>query len=239
MIALTAFNLQIIYRNTIVGLANVPTSVKDAARGMGQTDRQILWRVEVPLATPEIIAGLRIATVSTVAIATLAALRRRRRPRRADLRDGINFKTNIIIAGGIAILMALAFDAILLRDPAAGHALGTGGAGVIAALLPSLPLGSIEGAIEFIFEPQPSNVTGGKLVGGFDQTLELALTQLEVTVFALALSLVVALPARPLPRAQGGRRAARDRPRQRRPGDPRAGADRLHGGGDRRRHRST
>jgi osmoprotectant transport system permease protein len=66
---------------------------------------------------------------------------------------------------------------------------------VIAALLPSLPLGSIGGALEFIFEPQPSNVTGGNLVGGFDQTLELALTQLELTVFALALSLVVALPA--------------------------------------------
>jgi osmoprotectant transport system permease protein len=66
---------------------------------------------------------------------------------------------------------------------------------VTSALLPSLPLGSIEGALEFIFEAQPSNVTGGKLVGGFDQTLELALTQLELTIFALALSLIVALPA--------------------------------------------
>ena len=65
----------------------------------------------------------------------------------------------------------------------------------MSALLPTLPLGSIEGALEFIFEAQPSNVTGGKLVGGFDQTLELALTQLELTVFALALSLIVALPA--------------------------------------------
>lgn len=64
-----------------------------------------------------------------------------------------------------------------------------------SVLLPHLPLGSIQGAIEFIFSPQPSNVTGGKLVGGFDQTVELALTQLEVTVFALLLSLAVALPA--------------------------------------------
>jgi osmoprotectant transport system permease protein len=56
------------------------------------------------------------------------------------------------------------------------------------------PLASIEGAIEFIFEPQPSNVTGGKLVGGFSQTAELAWTQLEVTLLALALSLLVALP---------------------------------------------
>jgi osmoprotectant transport system permease protein len=53
---------------------------------------------------------------------------------------------------------------------------------------------SLEGAIEFIFNEQSSNVTGGKLVGGLDQTLELALTQLEVTIFALALSLVIALP---------------------------------------------
>ena len=66
---------------------------------------------------------------------------------------------------------------------------------MISALLPSLPLSSIGGALEFIFEAQPSNVTGGNLVGGFDQTVELALTQLELTVFALALSLVVALPA--------------------------------------------
>ena len=63
----------------MLGLANVPDSVKDAARGMGLTDRQILWRVELPLATPEIIAGLRVATVSTVAIATLAVFDRRRR----------------------------------------------------------------------------------------------------------------------------------------------------------------
>jgi osmoprotectant transport system permease protein len=64
----------------------------------------------------------------------------------------------------------------------------------MTALLSQLPLGSIQGAVEFIFEPQPSNVTGGKLVGGFAQTLELMLTQLEVTALALALSMVVALP---------------------------------------------
>jgi osmoprotectant transport system permease protein len=113
VIALTAFNLQIIYRNTIVGLANVPGAVKDAARGMGQTDRQVLWRVEVPLAAPEIIAGLRIATVSTVAIATLATLAGGGGLGQPIFANGIDFKTNIIIAGGIAILMALTFDAIL------------------------------------------------------------------------------------------------------------------------------
>ena len=50
----------------------MPGSAKDAGRGMGMTKRQLLWKVELPLAVPEIIAGLRIATVSTVAIATLA-----------------------------------------------------------------------------------------------------------------------------------------------------------------------
>jgi osmoprotectant transport system permease protein len=53
---------------------------------------------------------------------------------------------------------------------------------------------SIEGALEFIFQPQNSNVTGGKKVGGIDQVVELALNQLELTVLALALSLLVALP---------------------------------------------
>jgi osmoprotectant transport system permease protein len=113
VIALTAFNLQIIYRNTIVGLANVPAPVKDAARGMGLTERQLLWRTEIPLAIPEIIAGLRIATVSTVAIATLATLAGGGGLGRPIFQYGIDFKTNIVIAGGIAVLMALSFDAIL------------------------------------------------------------------------------------------------------------------------------
>ena len=71
IIVLSVYTLQIIYRNIVAGLANVPVESKDAGRGMGMTDRQLLWRVELPLALPEIIAGLRIATVSTVAISTL------------------------------------------------------------------------------------------------------------------------------------------------------------------------
>jgi osmoprotectant transport system permease protein len=112
IIALSAYTLQIIYRNTIVGLANVPASVKDAARGMGLTERQILWKVELPLATPEIAAGLQIATVSTVAIATLAVF--------AGggglgtlIKSDLTFKTNLILAGGIAFLMAIALGVAL------------------------------------------------------------------------------------------------------------------------------
>ena len=113
IIALSAYTLQIIYRNTIVGLANVSDSVKDAARGMGLTDRQILWKVELPLATPEIVAGLQIATVSTVAIATLAAFAGGGGLGEPILRNGIDFMTNLIIAGGIAFSMAVIFGLAL------------------------------------------------------------------------------------------------------------------------------
>jgi len=65
---------------------------------------------------------------------------------------------------------------------------------VTVPLLTELPAGSIGGAIEFIFTPQGSSVTGGQKVGGLSQVIELTLTQLEVTLLALALSMVVALP---------------------------------------------
>jgi osmoprotectant transport system permease protein len=114
IIALSAYTLQIIYRNTTAGLANVPSAARDAARGMGMTKRQILWRVELPLATPEIVAGLRIATVSTVAIATLAVFAGGGGlGQKIYTGGGLTFKTNIILAGGIAILMAISFDTIL------------------------------------------------------------------------------------------------------------------------------
>jgi osmoprotectant transport system permease protein len=58
----------------------------------------------------------------------------------------------------------------------------------------AFPLASFAGAIEFIFSPQTSNVTGGNEVGGFDKSMELVLKHLEVTVLALAIALIVALP---------------------------------------------
>lgn len=113
IIALTAYTLQIIYRNIVVGLANVPADAKDAGRGMGMTDRQLLWRVELPLALPEIVAGLRIATVSTVAIATLAVFAGGGGLGDEILRD-ITFRTGVVLAGAITIGMAIVFDLLLL-----------------------------------------------------------------------------------------------------------------------------
>jgi osmoprotectant transport system permease protein len=65
---------------------------------------------------------------------------------------------------------------------------------MIGLLLPHPVFASIQGAIEFIFTPQTSNVTGGKTVGGIDQVIELAVTQLELTALAMAVALIVALP---------------------------------------------
>jgi osmoprotectant transport system permease protein len=115
IIALSAYTLQIIYRNVMSGFANVPESAKDAARGMGLTERQLLWKVELPLAVPEIVGGLRIATVSTVAIATLAVLAGGGGLGTQIYNGGnLTFPTSIILSGGIAILMALAFEAVFV-----------------------------------------------------------------------------------------------------------------------------
>ena len=72
-IALVGYTLLILFRNILAGLRAAPPEVLEAARGMGLTRRQTLWRIELPLALPAIVAGLRIATVSTIALATIAA----------------------------------------------------------------------------------------------------------------------------------------------------------------------
>lgn len=115
IIALSAYTLQIIYRNVTVGLDNVPASAKDSARGMGMTDRQVLWRVELPLALPEIIGGLRIATVSTIAIATLAVFAGAGGLGTQILTEAnLHFPTTIVITIAIVVVLAFLFDAVLL-----------------------------------------------------------------------------------------------------------------------------
>ena len=70
-IGLVIYTLLILLRNFVVGLRSVDADVREAAIGMGYSDRQILWRVDVPLALPAIIAGIRLATVSTIALVTV------------------------------------------------------------------------------------------------------------------------------------------------------------------------
>ena len=113
LIALTAFTLQIIYRNIVAGLNNVPEGAKNAGRGMGMTRNQLFLRVELPLSVPEIVAGLRIATVSTVAIATLAVFAGGG-GLGASIVGQIDFKTNVIIVAVLCLTMAVILDLLLV-----------------------------------------------------------------------------------------------------------------------------
>jgi osmoprotectant transport system permease protein len=73
IICMVAFSLMILIRNIATGIREVPADVIDAARGMGMTGREILLRVELPLAAPVIVAGLRIAAVTVISVAVVAA----------------------------------------------------------------------------------------------------------------------------------------------------------------------
>jgi osmoprotectant transport system permease protein len=115
-VALVSYTLLILYRNMVAGLRNVPVEALEAARGMGMTRGQTFWRVELPLAVPAIVAGLRIAVVSTISIATVAAFvipKGLGRPIFIALEQNL-FKTEILAAGGLAILLALVADVLLV-----------------------------------------------------------------------------------------------------------------------------
>ncbi|MHB1538772.1 MAG: ABC transporter permease [Solirubrobacteraceae bacterium] len=115
-IALVSYTLLILFRNIRTGLREVPAEVREAAVGMGMSRREVLRRVELPLAMPAIVAGLRIATVTVISLATIAY-------EIADVGLGVPihtalgegpFKTELIAAGGLAILLALLADALLV-----------------------------------------------------------------------------------------------------------------------------
>lgn len=113
IVALVAYSLLIIFRNVTAGLDNVPNETKDAGRGMGLTERQLLWRVELPLALPEIMAGLRIATTTTVGLATLAFFAGAGGLGEQIFAD-ITFKSNVVVAGGLAVVLAAMLDGLIL-----------------------------------------------------------------------------------------------------------------------------
>jgi len=115
-IALVSYTLLILFRNTLTGLRGVPEDVRDAARGMGLTDRQLLLRVDLPLALPAIMAGLRVAAVTTISLATVAAYiddEGLGAPIFAGIQSDV-FKTEIIAAGALAVALALVADGLLV-----------------------------------------------------------------------------------------------------------------------------
>lgn len=73
IVALVLYSLLPIIRNTFTGISGVDPAIREAGRGMGMTDNQLLWQVELPLAMGVIFAGIRVATVIAVGVATIAA----------------------------------------------------------------------------------------------------------------------------------------------------------------------
>jgi osmoprotectant transport system permease protein len=115
-IALVSYTLLILFRNILAGLRGVPAEVLDAAEGMGMTRRQALLRVELPLALPAIVAGLRIAVVTIIALATIVYTIYNKGlgvPIHTALGEG-PFKTELIAAGGLTVLLAFAADGLLV-----------------------------------------------------------------------------------------------------------------------------
>lgn len=115
IIALVAYSLLILIRNVVAGIDSVPAETIDAARGMGLTNRQILFGVELPLALPVIVAGIRIATVTIIGIATIGAYISGGGLGKLIF-DGINrnFPTMIIAGAVLATLLAIFADLLLL-----------------------------------------------------------------------------------------------------------------------------
>lgn len=114
-IGLVSYTLLIIIRNTVAGLRGVPEDVKEAARGMGYTDRQSLWKVELPLAVPAIVAGVRIATVTTIGLVTVTALIGQG-GLGIYILEGLQrlFSTQILIGAVLSMLLGVAADRALV-----------------------------------------------------------------------------------------------------------------------------
>jgi osmoprotectant transport system permease protein len=114
-IALVSYTLLILFRNILTGLRQVPPDALEAAQAMGLTRGQMLRRVELPLALPAIMAGIRIAAVTIISLATVAAfigVGGLGQPIFNAIQTG--FKTQFVAAGVLAVLLALVTDALLV-----------------------------------------------------------------------------------------------------------------------------
>lgn len=115
VIGLVLYSLTILVRNMVAGLEGVPEDVREAARGMGYGRGRLLFQVELPLAIPSIMAGIRIATVSTVALATIGAI-----VGYGGLGNLIYqglpsfFRAQVLTASVLCVLLAIVADLLLL-----------------------------------------------------------------------------------------------------------------------------
>ena len=116
LVVLILYGLLPIVRTTIAGMRGIDPAIREAGVAMGMTPRELLQQVELPLALPSIVAGLRIATVTVISLATVAAFVVNE-GLGAPILDAVQrsvFKTEIYAAGGLAIALALAADGALV-----------------------------------------------------------------------------------------------------------------------------
>ena len=115
IIGLALYSLTILVRNVLAGLRAVPDEVVESARGMGYSNMRLLTRVELPLALPIIMAGLRVAAVSTVALATIGAIVSYGGLGNLLLQAvGNQFKAQIFAASLLCVLLAVALDLVIV-----------------------------------------------------------------------------------------------------------------------------
>jgi osmoprotectant transport system permease protein len=118
-IGLVGYTLLILIRNIVAGIDGVPPEVVEAARGMGYTGRRLFWEIEVPLALPAIVAGIRIATVTTIGLVTITALIGLGGlgffiDRGLQLFDSSVGTTQIIVGTTLSVVLAVAADIALV-----------------------------------------------------------------------------------------------------------------------------
>lgn len=115
LIALTGYTLLVLLRNAMTGLAEVPDDVREAAHGMGYSWLRQLLTIELPLAVPAIVAGIRIATVTTIGLVTISALIGQGGYGQFIL-DGYDrsFRTPIVLGSALSIALAVLADLGLL-----------------------------------------------------------------------------------------------------------------------------
>jgi len=115
LIVLTSYTILVLVRNTVTGLDGVPAEIKEAARGMGYSPTRMLVRIELPIAVPSIIAGIRIATVTNVGLVTVAALIGQG-GLGALILDGLqrDFSTPLMVGALLSIALAVTLDLGLL-----------------------------------------------------------------------------------------------------------------------------
>ena len=115
VIGLTLYSLTILVRNVLEGLRAAPDDVRDAALGMGYGRTRLLLSVELPLALPAVMAGLRVATVSTVALTTVGSI-----VGYGGLGNLLlsavdsQFRAQVLAAGVLCVVLAIAFDLVLV-----------------------------------------------------------------------------------------------------------------------------